>query len=314
MKTGSGILEAIGNTPLVQFRNLVPSGGAKIFAKLESQNPTGSMKDRMALGVISCAEADGRLFPGDTVVEYTGGTTGASLAFVCAAKGYNIHVVSSKAFSQEKLDQMIAFGAKLTLVPYDGSHITKQLILDMIAAAEKLTREPHTYWTNQLHNTDSIAAYFPLGEEIWGQTNGEVNAFVQSIGTAASLRGVATVLRRYNPQIKIIAVEPEESHVLSGGAPGAHDIEGIGIGYAPPLWDPTLVDEVLTVTTVDAKDMARQLARKEGIFAGTSSGGNVHAALRVAEKLGPNAKIVTLMIDSGLKYMSTDLYSTSAGA
>jgi cysteine synthase len=312
MNTNTSILQAIGNTPLIQLRNLAPSGDGQIFAKLESQNPTGSMKDRMALGVISRAEADSRLSPGDTVVEYTGGTTGASLAFVCAAKGYRIHVVSSKAFSQEKLDQMVAFGAKLTLIPYDGGHITKQLILDMIAAAEKLTREPHTYWTNQLHNTDSIAAYFPLGEEIWRQTNGKVDAFVQSVGTAASLSGVATVLKRCNPKVKIIAVEPEESHVLSGGEPGAHDIEGIGIGYKPPLWDPALVDEVLSVKTSDAKEMARQLAQKEGIFAGTSSGGNVHASIRVAKKFGPDATVVTLMIDSGLKYMSTDLYRSNS--
>lgn len=311
MKTENSIVQAIGNTPLVQLRSLVPSGSSQIFVKLESQNPTGSMKDRMALGVISEAEKDGRLKPGDTIVEYTGGTTGASLAFICAAKGYKIHVVSSKAFSQEKLDQMVAFGAQLTLVPYEGGHITKQLILDMIAASEKLAREPHTYWTNQLHNTDSISAYFPLGEEIWRQTDGKIDAFVQSIGTAASLGGVATVLKGYNPKIQIIAVEPEESHVLSGGRPGAHDIEGIGIGYTPPLWNPTLVDQVLSVSTDDAKDMARQLVRKEGIFAGTSSGGNVHAALRVAEKLGPKANVVTLMIDSGLKYMSTDLYSTA---
>jgi cysteine synthase len=310
MNIGNSILQAIGNTALVQLRSVVPTGSAQIFVKLESQNPTGSMKDRMALGVISQAEKDGRLKPGDTLVEYTGGTTGASLAFICAAKGYKIHVVSSKAFSQEKLHQMVAFGAKLTLVPYEGGHITKQLILDMIAAAEKLTREPHTYWTNQLHNADSITAYFPLGEEIWRQTDGKVDAFVQSVGTAASLRGVATVLKRYNPNIQIIAVEPEESPVLSGGTPDAHDIEGIGIGYTPPLWDPTLVDQVLSVSTEDAKDIARQLARKEGIFAGTSSGGNVHAALRVAEKLGPDAKVVTLMIDTGLKYMSTDVYST----
>lgn len=312
MNIDSNILRSIGNTSLVQLQKLVPPNCGQIFAKLEWQNPTGSMKDRMALGVISRAEEDGRLSAGSTLVEYTGGTTGASLAMVCAAKGYRIHVVSSKAFSQEKLDQMVAFGAKLTLVPYDGQGITKQLILDMIEAARKLSLEPNTYWTNQLHNTDSIAGYFPLGEEIWNQTNGRVDAFVQSVGTAASLGGVATVLKRYNPKIKIIAVEPEESCVLSGGKPGAHDIEGIGIGYTPPLWDTSLVDEILSVKTTDAKDMARALARKEGIFAGTSSGGNVHAAIRVAKKLGPTAKVVTLMIDSGLKYVSTDLYRSDS--
>ncbi len=306
------ILESIGNTALVQVRKAVPPNCGNIFAKLEWQNPTGSMKDRMALSVISRAEADGRLSPGDTVVEYTGGSTGASLALVCAAKGYKIHVVSAKAFSQEKLDHMVSYGAKLTLVPYDGNGITKQLILDMIEAARKLTLEPHTYWANQLTNADTIAGYFPLGEEIWDQTGGKIHAFVHSVGTAASLRGVATVLKRHNPRIKIIAVEPQESAVLSGGKPGAHDIEGIGIGYTPPLWDPNLVDEIISVPTSDAKQMARSLASMDGIFAGTSSGGNVVAAIRVAQKLGTDANVVTLMVDSGLKYLSTDLYRSGS--
>lgn len=311
MKTigiSNNVLQAIGNTSLVQLPRIMPPGCGKIFAKLEWQNPTGSMKDRMALEVISRAEADGRLRPGGTVVEYTGGSTGASLALVCAAKGYAIQVVSSNKFSQEKLDHMAAYGAKLTLVPSAAEGFTKQLFLDMIETARKLSLQPNTYWVNQLENPDTIAGYFPLGEEIWSQTNGEIDAFVQSVGTAASLIGVATVLKRHNPKIKVIAVEPGESSVLSGGKPGAHDIEGIGIGYTPPLWNPTLVDEVLAVKTDDAKDMARQLARNEGIFAGTSSGGNVHAAIRVARELGPSAKVVTLMIDSGLKYLSTDLY------
>src|SRR5882724_564514 len=305
------ILDSIGNTALVQLCQVVPPNSAKIFAKLEWQNPTGSMKDRMAVSVISRAEADGRLRPGDTVIEYTGGSTGASLALVCAAKGYPIHLVSSKAFSQEKLDHMAAYGAMLTLVPQEeasGGGFTKQLFLDMIEAARKLSLKPHTYWTDQLNNRDSIAGYFPLGEEIWQQTNGKVDAFVHSVGTAASLNGVATVLKRHNPSIKIIAVEPGESSVLWGGRAGAHDIEGIGIGYTPPLWDPSLADDVLSVKTTEAKVMARQLARKQGIFAGTSSGGNVHAALRVAQQLGPAATVVTLMIDSGLKYVCTDLY------
>lgn len=305
---GSSVLQSIGNTSLVQLNHVVPQGCGKIFAKLEWQNPTGSMKDRMALGVISRAEEDGRLKQGYTVVEYTGGTTGTSLALVCALKGYPIHVVSSKAFSQEKLDHMVAYGAKLTLVPYDGGGITKQLVLEMIETARKLSERPNTYWTNQLRNVDSIAGYHPLGEEIWNQTNGEVDAFIQSVGTSASLQGVAAVLKRHNPKIKIIAVEPAESAVLSGGEPGAHDIEGIGAGFIPPLWDQNIVDEVIPIPTDDAKETARELAKKEGLFAGTSSGGNVKAAIQVARKLGPNAKVVTLMIDSGLKYVSTDLY------
>ena len=312
MDTDRNILHSIGNTSLVQLHHVVPPDCGKVFAKLEWQNPTGSMKDRMALSVISRAEQDGRLSPGGTVVEYTGGSTGASLALVCAAKGYRIHVVSSKAFSQEKLDHMVSYGAQLTLVPTDAGGFTKQLFLDMIEAARQLALTPNTFWVNQIHNTDTIAGYFPLGEEIWTQTNGEIDAFVHSVGTGASLRGVATVLKSHNPKIKIIAVEPGESSVLSGGKPGAHDIEGIGIGYTPPLWDPNLVDEVLAVKTADAKNMARQLSRKEGIFAGTSSGGNVLAATRIASKLGPASKIVTLMVDSGLKYLSTDLYRTDS--
>lgn len=305
------ILQAIGNTSIVQLRKVVPSTGVQIVAKLEWENPTGSMKDRMALAVIAQAEADGRLKPGDTVIEYTGGSTGASLALVCAAKGYPIHIVSSDAFSQEKRDQMLALGAQLTLVPSEGGRTTKKLILDMIEEARRLSRQPNTYWVNQLHNTDSIAGYYPLGEEIWHQTNGKIDAFVHSVGAAASLRGVATVLKRYKPDIKIIAVEPAESSVLLGGQPGPHKIEGVGIGYMPPLWDANIVDQVVAIHTDDAKSMARRLAREEALFAGTSSGANVLAALQIAEQHGPNASIATLMVDSGLKYLNTDVYKRS---
>jgi cysteine synthase A len=302
------ILNAIGNTSLVPLRKIVPRNGAQIFVKLEWENPTGSMKDRMARAVIAKAEADGRLKAGDTVVEYTGGSTGTSLALVCAAKGYPIRIVTSEAFSQEKRDHMAALGAELTLVPSEGGLTTKKLILDMIETARELSREPNTYWTNQLENHDSIAGYHSLGEEIRSQTNGKVDAFVHCVGTAASLRGVGTVLKRHNPDVKIIAVEPAESSVLLGGPAGPHKIEGVGIGYIPPLWDPSLVDEIVPVATADAKEMARRLAREEALFAGTSSGANVIAALRVAERLGPDARLVTLMVDSGLKYLSTDVY------
>jgi cysteine synthase A len=276
--------------------------------KLEWENPTGSVKDRMAQAVISRAEKDGRLKPGDIVVEYTGGSTGTSLALICAAKGYRLRIVSSDAFSQEKLDHMAALGAELMLVPSEGGLTTKKLILDMIEAARRLSQEPHTYWIDQLNNHDSIAGYYSLGEEIWSQTKGEIDAFVHCVGTAASSRGVATVLKRYKPSIKIVVVEPAESSVLLGGQAGPHKIEGVGIGYTPPLWEPSLVDGIIAVKTEDAKVMARRLAREEGLFAGTSSGANVVAAIRVAERLGPESKIVTLMVDSGLKYLSTDVY------
>jgi cysteine synthase A len=268
------------------------------------------MKDRMARALISRAEEDGRLKPGDTVVEYTGGSTGTSLALVCAVKGYRLRIVSSDAFSKEKLDHMAALGAELTLVPSEGGKTTKKLILDMIEAARALSQEPHTYWTDQLRNHDSIAGFHPMGEEIWGQTNEEIDAFVHSVGTSASLRGVGTVLKRHKPNVKIFAVEPAESSVLRGGQPGPHHIEGVGIGYTPPLWEPALVDDILAVGTDEAMDMARRLAREEALFGGTSSGANVAAAIRVAEQLGPAAKVVTLMADSGLKYLSADLYSS----
>ncbi|HEV2915289.1 MAG TPA: cysteine synthase family protein [Pyrinomonadaceae bacterium] len=302
------ILNAIGNTSMVRLRKVVPPDCADILVKLEWENPTGSVKDRMAHAVISRAESDGRLKPADTVIEYTGGSTGASLALVCAAKGYRIRIISSDAFSQEKLDQMAALGAELTIVRSEGGLTTKKLILDMIEAARLLSREPHTYWTDQLNNHDSIAGYYQLGEEIWSQTKGEVDAFVHCVGTAASSRGVATVLKRYKPAIKIVVVEPAESSVLLGGQAGPHKIEGVGIGYTPPLWDATLVDDILPVGTEDAKEMARRLAREEGLFAGTSSGANVVAAIQVAARLGPEAKVVTLMADSGLKYLNTDVY------
>jgi cysteine synthase len=305
------ILQAIGNTSLVRLRKVVPPGCAEILVKLEWENPTGSMKDRMANAVISRAEADGRLKAGGTVVEYTGGSTGASLALVCAAKGYRIRIVTSDAFSQEKRDQMAALGAELVLVPSEGGKTTKKLILDMIETARKLSQEPNTYFTDQLNNRDSITGYYELGEEIWNQTGGEVDAFVHCVGTAASSRGVATILKQRKPGVRIVCVEPAESPVLSGGQPGPHKIEGVGVGFVPPLWEPSLVDEVLPVATEAAKEMTRRLARQEALFAGTSSGANVLAAIQVGRRLGPGKKVVTLMADSGLKYLNTDVYRRS---
>jgi cysteine synthase A len=302
------VLQAIGNTSLVRLRRVVPEGSAAVWVKLEWENPTGSLKDRMARGVIEAAERDGRLAAGGTVVEYTGGSTGASLALVCAAKGYRIRIVTSDAFSPEKLDQMAALGAELTLVPSEGGLTTRKLILDMIEAARRLAGAPGAFWVDQLRNADSIAGYHPLGEEIWRQTAGAVDAFVHSVGTGASSHGVAEELKRRKPQTRVVAVEPAESAVLSGGAAGAHKIEGVGIGYVPPLWEPGLVDEVAAVATAEAKEMARRLAREEALFAGTSSGANVIAALRVAERLGPGGTVVTLMADSGLKYLNTDVF------
>ncbi|MES1153267.1 MAG: cysteine synthase family protein, partial [Dongia sp.] len=306
------VLQAIGNTPLIPLRRVVPEGCARIVVKVEGQNPTGSMKDRMAQAMVAGAERDGRLKPGGTIVEYTGGSTGASLALVAAAKGYRLKIVTSDAFSAEKLTQMQAFGAELTLIPSDGGKITRQLIQEMIAAAKAIAAAPDTFWTDQLNNRDSIAGYHPMGEEIWSQSGGTVDAFVHSIGTAASLNGVAAVLRRHKPAIRIVAVEPGESAVLSGGRPGAHRIEGIGIGYAPPMWAPAIADEIIPVATADAEAMARRLAKEEGLFGGTSSGANVTAAIRLGERLGPKATVATLLVDTGLKYLSTGVYRRAA--
>jgi len=307
----SNIIESIGNTPIVQLRSVVPPHYARIAAKIEWANPTGSMKDRMAKAVIEHAEADGRLGSGNTVVEYTSGTTGISLAFVCAAKGYRFHAVFSDAFTDEKRFTMKAFGAQITDVPSDNKKITEKLIKEMIETSRLISKKPGHWWADQLNNHDAILGYYPLGEEIWNQLGGSVDAFVQVVGTAHSIHGATKALRKHKPDIHVAAVEPAESAVLSGKPTGSHKIEGIGIGFIPPLWEPNEVNEILTVTTEEAKAMARRLAREEGIFAGTSSGANTVAAIRVAERLGPKATVATIMVDSGLRYLSTDLYRSN---
>jgi cysteine synthase len=302
------MLDAIGNTPLVRLQRVVPPGSARIVAKLEFANPTGSMKDRVAKAMVEAAERDGRLKPGSTVVEFTGGTTGVSLAFVCAAKGYPLELVFSDAFSDEKRLAMQAFGARVTDVKSVGHQITEALIREMVETARRMAEKPGHWFCNQLTNRDGAAGYHPMGEEVWRQTEGKVDAFVQAVGTAHSLHGVTEALWKHDRKIRIVAVEPAESAVLSGGATGAHQIEGIGIGYLPPLWDPTLVHEVRAVSTAEAQAMSRRLAKEEGLFVGTSSGANVVAALRVARELGPEATVATVMVDSGLRYLSTDLF------
>jgi len=303
------ILDAIGKTPLVELKEIVPPNSARILVKLELENPTGSMKDRMARAAIESAEQNGRLLPGGTVVEYTGGTTGVSLAFVCAAKGYKIKIVFSDAFSPEKEQMMRAFGADVSIVPSHGKGITEKLIKEMIEQTRIMSQQPDHWWSDQLNNHDAISGYFSLGEEIWKQTDGEINAFVHGVGTAHSIHGTTEALWNHDRNIHIIAVEPSESAVLSGKASGSHNIEGIGIGFIPPLWNPTLVNEIMDVSTDEAKAMARRLAQDEGIFAGTSSGANVVAALKMAERLGPKATVATLIVDSGLRYLSTDIYA-----
>jgi cysteine synthase A len=310
MSANPGILASVGRTPVIELRRVVPGGCARVVVKLESHNPTGSMKDRMALAVVDGAAASGRLVPGGTVVEYTGGSTGTSLAFVCAAMGYAVTLVTSDAFSREKRDHMRALGATVVELPSEGGRTTRELIQRMMARAAELSAAPNTFCADQFNNPDAAAGYAPLAEELWEQSGRRLDAFVLSVGTAQCITGVAKALRGRNPGVRIVAVEPAESPVLSGGAPGAHKIEGVGPGFVPPMWRPDLADEILQVSTSEAKDMTRRLARQEAVFAGTSSGANVVAALRVAELLGPGRTVGTLACDSGLKYLSTDLYST----
>lgn len=298
------ILQCIGNTSLMALRKIVPGNGSRILLKLENENPTGSMKDRMALAMIEAAEADGRLKSNGSVVEYTGGSTGVSLSLVCAVKGYPLHIVTSDAFAREKLDHMKILGARLQIVRSESGGMTEKLTRDMVEAARIIALETGSFWTDQLKNKDQIAAYHKMAEEIWIQTDGQIDGFVQSVGTAGSLRGNAEALRRHNEQIRIVAVEPSESPVLSGGQAGAHHIDGVGAGFVVPLWQQGIADQIEQVSTEEAVAMAIRLAREEGLFAGTSTGGNVIAALRLAEQLGPDSTVVTVMCDTGMKYLS----------
>jgi cysteine synthase A len=301
-------LLAIGNTPLVKLNKVTREVAANVYMKLEYFNPTGSYKDRMALAMIEGAERDGLLKEGDTVIEYTGGSTGSSLAFVCAVKGYKFKVVTSDAFSEEKINTMRAFGAEVIVIPSVGGKTTPELIPKMMKIAEEMAREPRTYLTNQFYNKHMLKGYNRLGTEILNQLDGKVDAFVASFGTAGCSMGVAEVLKARSKEIGVFLVEPAESPVVSRGVKGTHDIEGIGAGFVPPLLRKELYDEILTVSTEEANEMARRLAREEGIFSGSSTGANVVASLEVGKKLGPGKNAVTVAVDSGLKYLSTEVY------
>ncbi|MBL8687870.1 MAG: cysteine synthase family protein [Rhodospirillaceae bacterium] len=297
------ILQRIGGTSLLALLTIAPSNSARILLKLEDENPTGSMKDRMALAMIEAAEADGRLKPGGSVVEYTGGSTGVSLALICAVKRYPLDIVTSDAFAKEKLDHMRILGARLHVVKSDGGKMTAQLTKDMIEAAGVIAKEKGAFWTDQLKNADQLAAYHKMADEIWTQTEGRIDGFVQAVGSAASFRGTAEGLRRRNGKVALVAVEPAESAVLSGGPSGAHKIDGVGAGFVVPLWRKDLPDAIEPVSTEDAVQMALRLAREEGVFCGTSTGANVVASLRLAERLGPGSTVVTIMCDTGMKYL-----------
>jgi cysteine synthase len=303
----ASVLTTIGNTPLVQLHKVAPPECADIFVKLEYFNPTGSYKDRMALAMIEEAEERGELRPGMTVVEYTGGSTGSALAFICAAKGYRFKVVSSDAYAKEKLDTMQAFGADLTIVPSDEGKISSDLVSQMVDKAKEFAASDNTYFTDQFNNRDSLEGYKNIGLELLEQIDRKIDAFCGGVGTAGMLMGVAQIIRnRYST--RVIALEPASSAVISTGKTGAHHIEGVGVGFVPPLFDRDLCDDVWGIEETEARDMARKLARDEGIFAGTSTGLNVAGAIRLSRELGPGHVVATVACDTGLKYITGNLF------
>ncbi len=303
-----GALAAIGNTPIVRLDRVVEPGMGEVWVKLESANPTGSYKDRMALAMVEGAERSGRLRPGQTIVEYTGGSTGSSLAFVCSMKGYPLRIVSSDAFAAEKIRTMRAFGADVELLP-SPEGITPTLIPRMQARAAEIAAETGAYQTDQFNNTDMIVGYLALGRELLEQLDGRIDAVCLYVGTAGCFLGTTRAIRERVPSLHRVVVEPAESAVLSGRPPGTHRIEGGGAGFVPPLLTPADYDEVITVTTADAVAMARRAAREDGVWSGPSSGANIVAALVVARRLGEGARVVTIQVDSGLKYLSGELYT-----
>ena len=299
----------IGQTPLIKLERMAPPNGVEIWVKWEGANPTGSMKDRMALSMVLGAEQRGQLKPGGRVVDYTGGSTGSSLAMVCAARGYQAHFVSSDAFSEEKLQTMRAFGARLDVVPSVNGKVTPELIRICIERVRGLATEPDTFWTDQFNNPDNRAGYHAMADETLSALGGRLDEYVMMVGTAGSFSGNAEVFKARVPGVRCIAGEPAASQVLSGQAPtGGHRIEGTGAGFVPTIYRADLVDEVMAVTDDDAFATARRLAREEGIFGGISSGANVWMALQRAEHLQPGARLVTTICDSGLKYLKGDLY------
>lgn len=311
MSRSQTILEAIGHTPIVRLQKVVPPESADVFVKLEYFNPTGSYKDRMALAMIEEAEARGELRPGMTVVEYTGGSTGSSLAFVCAVKGYRFKVVSSNAFAREKLRTMEAFGARLDIVHSPDGLITPGLIPAMMHRAEEIASSEPAYFTNQIHNRDATAGYEAIGHEILSQLKRPVDAFCASVGTGHMLMGAGRILRASRSSTRIVALEPASTPVISQGISGTHHVEGIGIGFVPPHFDRRIADEARGIGEQESREMARRLATEEGIFTGTSSGMNVVGACQLAAELGPGHCVVTVAVDTGLKYLAGDLFDRS---
>jgi cysteine synthase len=304
------MLSAIGNTPLVRLSRIVPKDAAEVWVKLEYYNPTGSYKDRMALSMVERAEQRGALKPGMTVVEYTGGSTGISLAFVCAVKGYRCRIVCNDAVAREKLRSMEVFGAELEVLKSEGGKLTPDLVPKMMARAREIAAEGPSYATDQMRNPDMVAGYESLGEELLRQVQGPIDVYCGAVGTSGMLMGAGRVLKRADPKTRLVALEPATSAVLSGGTPGRHGVEGVAPGFVPPQFDRALVSETRAIDEAEARQMAWTLARQEGLFAGTSTGLNVVAALQIARELGPDHTVVTVAVDSGLKYLAGDLYAT----
>ncbi len=299
----------IGNTPLIKLEKLSEPGCADIFVKYEGGNPTGSMKDRMALSMIEGAEKRGELKPGGNIVEYTGGSTGSSLAMVCANKGYKAKFVSSDAFAEEKLQTMKAFGAEVEIHPSEGGKITAKLIDFLVARARELSKAPNTFWTDQFNNVDNRNAYHIMANEVISVLGNDIDEFIMGVGTGGCFSGNAEVYKKELTNIRCIAIEPFGVRALSGGdKSGTHKLEGIGSGFVPAICRLDLADEIIPVTDEDAMQTARDLARKEGIWGGTTSGANVWAAIQRARKIGAGKKIVTVVVDSGLKYLRGELY------
>lgn len=302
-------MKAIGNTPLIKLEVLSEPNCAEIYVKYEGGNPTGSMKDRMALSMILGAEKRGELKSGDRVIEYTGGSTGSSLAMVCATRGYEAYFVSSDAFSEEKLQTMRAFGAKLELIPSENGKITARLIDSVIERARVLSKAPNTFWTDQFNNIDNRKAYHKMANEILETLDNKIDEFIMGVGTGGCFSGNSEIFKREIANIRCIAIEPYNVRSLSGGdISGTHRLEGIGAGFVPSICRMDLADEIIAVKDEDAYDTARKLATMEGIFGGITSGANVWAAIQRARVIGAGKTIVTVICDSGLKYLQGDLY------
>jgi cysteine synthase len=301
------VLQTIGRTPLVHLQRLVPRGSADVVVKLEYFNPTGSYKDRMALAMIEGGERRGALRPGMRVVEYTGGSTGSSLAMVCAMKGYHFHPLSSDAFAVEKLDTMRAFGADLEIVPSDGGKVTPALFDRFKVRIAELARDANTFWTDQFNNADALEGYAGIGRELVEQV-GRVDAFVGAVGTAGMLVGVSKALKQAGAATRIIALEPSTSPFLTARTGGPHGVEGTAAGFWPPHLVDGSYDEARAIDEKEGRAMARRAAREEGIFAGTSTGLNLVGALQLARELGPGKVVATVAVDTGLKYLAGDLY------